>query len=249
MSHLTLETLARLLDDAPDPTEAGHLDICEQCRAELEALRADAAALHWLPDPEPPIAAWVALEQRLKREGLMRRATWTTTVMRMAAVLVIFVLGSIVGGLVMRQQKPGYATATPPLAAPAQRVAQNPAVRAETVAAAPAPTATLASTPTTTGPAVVAPRPAATPEEAVARLRDAERAYLAALNRYSDFSGRTEPADPLARLAALESIVATTRAALGQAPADPIINGYHLTAVAQRDATLRQLAASGQTWY
>jgi hypothetical protein len=83
----------------------------------------------------------------------------------------------------------------------------------------------------------------------MARLREAERAYLSALGRYSDLSGRTDASDPLARLAALESIVATTRAALGQAPADPVLNGYHLTAVAQRDAMLRQLAASADTWY
>ena len=32
----------------------------------------------------------------------------------------------------------------------------------------------------------------------------------------------------------------TTRAALGQSPADPVINGYHLTALAQRNATIKQ---------
>jgi hypothetical protein len=244
MSHLTLETLARLLDDAPDPTESGHLDICEQCRSELEALRADAAALHALPDPQPPIAAWVALEHRLKAEGLMRTTNWTGTILRLAAVLVIFVLGSVVGGLVMRQQKQRvYATVSPTVNTPV-RAAQEP-VYPETVYATPQSAASL----TATQPLQPNTRPAANAEEAMTRLRDAERAYLAALNRYSDFNARSDNTDPLARLAALESIVATTRAALGQAPADPVINGYHLTAVAQRDATLRQLAASGQTWY
>jgi hypothetical protein len=95
----------------------------------------------------------------------------------------------------------------------------------------------------------VALAPARTAEEAASRLRTAESGYLAALERYAELSGRIEEGDPLARLAALESIVATTRAALGRAPADPVINGYHLTAVAQRDALLRQVSASGQTWY
>jgi hypothetical protein len=45
-------------------------------------------------------------------------------------------------------------------------------------------------------------------------------------------------------MAALESIVLTTRAALNRAPADPVINGYHLTAVAEREAMLRRLAAA-----
>ena len=76
------------------------------------------------------------------------------------------------------------------------------------------------------------------------------RAYLAAMTRYTELAGGTAAADPVARLAALESIVNTTRAALGQAPADPVINGYHLTALAQRDATLKKLSSStGQTWF
>src|SRR5688572_30942550 len=109
MSHLTLETLARLIDEAPDPTENGHLDICEACRTELEALRADAAALRALPDPEPPIAAWLALEQRLGREGLMSKRNWTVTIMQMAAVLAMFVLGSVVGGTFVSRRAPQVA--------------------------------------------------------------------------------------------------------------------------------------------
>lgn len=75
-------------------------------------------------------------------------------------------------------------------------------------------------------------------------LRDAESMYLDALAQYAQLSGELrEIDDPVARLVVLESIVLTTREALDRAPADPIINGYHMTAVAQRDATLRQLAA------
>ena len=244
MSHLTIETLARLVDEAPDPTENRHLDICEQCRSELEYLRADAAALKSLPDPEPPIAAWLALEQQLGREGLMRRTSWTTHAMRLAAVLVIFVLGGVMGAMFMGQQAVAPVAVTqqaPELTMPAAAVSQpitNDTPRSPAVMTA-APVA---------GPRIET-RPAATAEEALVRLREAESAYLSALGRMSDFGGRAETTDPVARLAALESIVATTRAALGQAPADPVINGYHLTAVAQRDATLRQLAASGQNWY
>src|SRR5687767_6529287 len=104
MSHLTLETLARLIDDAPDPTETGHLDICPQCREELEAMRADVAVLHRLPDAEPSPAQWIRLEQRLQREGLMRqqRWQWQPAALRMAAAIVIFILGGISAALVMR---------------------------------------------------------------------------------------------------------------------------------------------------
>jgi hypothetical protein len=245
MSHLTLETLARLIDEAPDPTETGHLDICPQCRAELEALRADAAALHALPDAEPSIAQWVRLEQRLEREGLMRRNwRWQPIALRAAAAIVIFVLGGVAAALVMRPTDTQYLTATD---TPARPVVEQPVTM-------PAPEVTLAGSelapaPVTAAPAVVAVQPARTPDEAAARLRTAESDYLAALARFAELSGRVDEGDPLARLAALESIVATTRAALGRAPADPVINGYHLTAVAQRDALLRQVSASGQTWY
>ncbi|HEY0303748.1 MAG TPA: hypothetical protein VGC44_02190 [Longimicrobiales bacterium] len=246
MSHLTLETLARLIDDAPDPTEAGHLDICQQCRDELEALRADAAALHSLPDPDPSIAQWIRLEQRLEREGLMRRTwRWQPAALRMAAAVVIFVLGGVSAALVMRPNDTQYLTQNE---TPARQVVERPTM-------VPNPSATLTTGPSVTpapveqAPALAALQPARTSEEAAARLRTAESDYLAALTRYTELSSRIDEGDPLARLAALESIVATTRAALGRAPADPVINGYHLTAVAQRDALLRQVSATGQTWY
>ena len=245
MSHLNLETLARLVDDAPDPTENGHLDICQQCRDELEAMRADAAALRDLPDPQPPVAAWIALEKTLEREGLVRKRAWAPQLLRLAAVLVVFILGSVVGALVMRQQPQTLAMATQP---------RTGALQADLRQPLPTDTQPLAGARViaTSAPLHTPAEPAATAEEATARLREAESAYVNALTRYAQFNTRAESAaDPVARLAALESIVATTRAALGQAPADPIINGYHLTAVAQRDATLRQIAASKQqqTWY
>ena len=57
--------------------------------------------------------------------------------------------------------------------------------------------------------------------------------------------------DPLNQLAALEGIVLTTRAALEEAPADPVINGYHLSALGQRDAILRQIDARAdeEPWF
>ncbi len=245
MSHLTLETLARLIDESPDPTEMGHLDICLQCRDDLEAMRADSAALHRLPDSDPSIAQWVRLEHRLEREGLMRRNwRWQPAALRMAAAIVIFVLGGFSAALVMRPDGTQYLTTN---GAPMGQVVQQPI-------STPSPSATLANAvvepeQTASAPVTITLQPARTAEEAATRLRTAESDYLAALARFGELSGRIDEGDPLARLAALESIVATTRAALGRAPADPVINGYHLTAVAQRDALLRQVSASGQTWY
>ena len=53
--------------------------------------------------------------------------------------------------------------------------------------------------------------------------------------------GLDDGLDPLNRLAVLEGIVLTTGAALREAPADPVINNYHLTALGQREALIRQI--------
>jgi len=89
-----------------------------------------------------------------------------------------------------------------------------------------------------------------TMDEAAALLRQTEELYLGALTRYAELATQSDAGDPVARLAALQSIVMTTQAALSQTPSDPVINGYHLTALAQRDATLRQVAAAtSDRWY
>ena len=52
------------------------------------------------------------------------------------------------------------------------------------------------------------------------------------------------PAAIRRRLATLDEVRATVRQALTESPADPVINGYYLTTLGQREATLRQLNAS-----
>src|SRR5690606_10048732 len=83
--------------------------------------------------------------------------------------------------------------------------------------------------------------PPTTLTEAAQRVEEAEARYTDALAAYARLGGSIPAADPVSRLAALEGIVLMTGAALDEAPADPVINGYHLTALEQRDAILRQL--------
>jgi hypothetical protein len=45
-------------------------------------------------------------------------------------------------------------------------------------------------------------------------------------------------------LATLDQVEGTVRQALTESPGDPVINGYYLTTLGQREATLRQLNAS-----
>jgi hypothetical protein len=216
MCHLSLERLAALLDEPPSPQEASHLEICADCREELEALAGDRAALGELPDllPPPP-AAWPALEARLEEEGLICAERTTHApgasagwLLRRAASLALFLAGGLGGYLLRGELAPAPAT--------------------EVAAAA----------------------PARSREEAQRALEQAESAYAAALARYAELADDPSAADPLTRLAALETIVRTTREALAAAPADPVINGYHMTALQQRDAAVRQLVlATNDRWY
>jgi hypothetical protein len=219
MSHLKPEALARLVDETPAPEEERHLDACESCREELDALREQTALLGTLPKMLPPPDAWPALRRRLADEGILRpaarRRTFTKATARVAAALVLFLAGGAAG----------WAVRGPDVASPA-------------AGAALADRAAPSATPVESGPTplAAADRPAAEPGAS-------SESFSSALDRYMQASATPAP-DPATRLAALENIVLTTAEALNESPADPVINSYHLAAVAQRNELLRQLAAS-----
>ncbi|HSJ12903.1 MAG TPA: hypothetical protein VK939_00725 [Longimicrobiales bacterium] len=258
MSHLNLETLARLVDEAPTALEAAHLAGCAECRDELQALHEQGAQLGALPALQPPPEDWDRLERRLQEEGLIRagltgirlprrQTPWLAHAGRAAAAVALFAIGTLAGRTL--QPVPRQAAA-PPIATPVVNASSPSTVSDSPPAAIPAtdsapvadPIPQLRLTGNAPPPAARAPR---TAEEAFDLLQNAETSYLEALARFAELSGSTRTDDPTARLAALEGIVLTTRAALARAPTDPVINGYHLTALAQRDATLRQVSASG----
>jgi hypothetical protein len=277
MSHLTLETIARLVEEEPTRTEASHLQECEECRAVLDAMHEDLHALTLLPDIEPAPYAWPALEARLEAEGLIRRRrlfspgrlSWA------AAAMVVFMAGGLAGRMSADVTQPSTdarpvastepASGAQPVAGPQQPAPDThpddlagqpwaePQPREPALALPDPPverTAPRGSDGVRLASSDGAPGLPRTIDDAAALLRHSEAAYLAALTRYAELAASSEPGDPIARLAALQSIVITTQAALTQSPTDPVINGYHLTALAQRDATLRQVAAtSNERWY
>lgn len=210
MSHLTLETLARLVDEPPEEAERRHLAGCRGCSAELAALVEQRAGLRSLPDLAPPPDSWPALRARLKQEGLLReRRTVPPGVARAAAAVILFLGGGAMG----------YAMRGP----------------ADPEGASPAGVLATAEDPRG-GPAADAAGPDMTRE-----VEEAGERFMAALDQYMATTG-AEIADPATRLAALDNIVLTTAEALHEAPTDPIINTYHVSALAQRNAVLRQLA-------
>jgi hypothetical protein len=140
MEHLTPETLARLVDDDPQPTERAHLEMCETCASDLAAYRDQTEALSTLPEIMPPLGDWDVIEAQLRSEGLVRDPTLrsrlglarTPAWMPAAAALVLFLGGAATGsGLVTRSgDEPTLTVATVEDAATAVRDAEQQYVSA-----------------------------------------------------------------------------------------------------------------------
>ncbi len=224
MLHISAERLAALVDETALPDEATHLAACAHCERELGAHRrlvrlASSAGLQ----EQPPLSDWVSLGAMLKAEGLVSAAPSAPSrpsraqwVMRIAAGLVL-IAGSVVAGRWTAGFGVSYNGA--PVAATARQDATPPAASFDS------------------------------PQAAMQVLTSAQQqysdaaVYLAGQDTTAHFIGLNVNTYR-ARLSALDQIVAATRAALYQAPQDPVLNQYYLSAVAAREATLRQYKAA-----
>lgn len=224
MGHLTTESLARIVSEVPYPEEKDHLDSCPACQAELQALRDQTEALGSLPDLRPPAGDWEALEGRLVSEGLVlssglpgtRSGWWSSRWLQAAAALILFFGGTVLGSRITAGGMGGGMG----------DLAMNP------------PPAGRELVPVGSGSGAPANL-----EEAASAVRLAERQYIDALVQYRQImDAQGEPTllgDPTSRFAAVEAIVAAGQAALEQAPADPFVNGVLVSAMAEREALLR----------
>ena len=274
MQHLTLEELARLVDEAPEPAEAAHLRDCLVCRRERDAMRAQTAALAGLADPEPSPGAWRTLEAALAAEGLMRPAPARAfrashPLLRIAAALLLFATGAAAGLSLLRPATSGHVAQVPaqpskgegrvlgvarlPPASAESRVADAPVEEAAIPAGEPPVARLVSARAGDARPATPQRRPPALTPQARAAAREldeAEAAYVAALRKYAEIADPASGADPETRLSALQALVETTGRALEQAPSDPVLNGYHLAVLDERDALRRQIdRASQSAWY
>ncbi|MBW3571269.1 MAG: hypothetical protein KY467_09195 [Gemmatimonadetes bacterium] len=276
MQHLDLEQLARLVDEPAEPGEAEHLRGCLVCRRELAEMRAQTQALAAMDDPQVPPSLWAAVEARLLEEKLICAPAGVRVLgisrvhLRIAASLALFLMGGAAGALLWRTPgAPSVATLDP---APAQapRTASRPASPISApevtyVMQTPAPVggsgARLAmnqgpSDQTSTAHVVAPPRTAprrATAAEADRAARDlmqAQAAYMGALQRLAAIADPASGNTPETRMAALDRLVQLTAQALDRVPGDPVINGYHLAAVAERDALRREMERDARTeWF
>ncbi|MGD8321092.1 MAG: hypothetical protein PVJ02_11565 [Gemmatimonadota bacterium] len=224
MKHLDGETLARLVDETPQPGEAEHLAACASCSSELGAMRAQTRSLAGLPEIRPPLGDWEVLEARLRSEGLVEtpslfdRLTLAKTPawMRAAAGAALFIGGSLVGG--------GFAS----------RGALDGDVGMANASA------------TARGSRDV--------DQAASAVLTAQQRYVDALSNYrqlleEDGGPQEALGDPRSRYAALQYLVAASQAAVRQAPADPFLNGLLASTLAEREATLRKISSGGDNWF
>lgn len=254
MRHLTDETLARIADGPATEEERAHLTECRECGAGLEEMKEQLAAIGALPPPRAPAAVRERVEAALLARGRaaadrpsLPYGRWA---LRAAAGVALFVGGAAVGAGIDRDTttvvEPEPATV---LERGSAAVETNPATDASTSLASvesvpdePAvePVGVREADPGGIDRRPIVRRAAERPRPAdpEAALREAEARYVEALARYVDDRGAPLGGDPTNRLAALEGILHTTRAALVDSPGDPVLEGFYRSALVHREATM-----------
>ena len=230
MLHLTTDRLAALGDELPTPAESAHLASCETCSHEQAAYRSLVAmARAEQSSLGLPLTRWGSIADALEIERSPRVAhsasgrRSTRWPMQAAAGLLFLAGGAVIGRT--------SAGATP---LPGTSVATMAAGQSGVPA-------TLTSS---------SGQPAADSSFAsVDEAREAQQRYELLYQQAAAFlaqhdttgMGQGSPVAYRSRLAALDRVISTTRDAMSDAPHDPVINGYYLTTLGPREATLRQL--------
>jgi len=216
MEHLTNDTLARLVDERPDPDEREHVRSCSRCAEELRAYKLQSDALGGLAALRPPPGDWESLETQLVGEGLIRTPetfrrfglaaapAW----MQAAAAIVLF-LGGTGLGLTLT------GGTTPDELSPEGLVLSASRIASSEEAA-----------------------------RAVERSEQAYMHALVRYRQLEGEAGRRRGADPLSALTALEGLLAASQEAVRLAPTDPVFNGFLVNVLVERQEVLRQISTS-----
>jgi len=229
MLHLDPERLAALADAEPTADDAQHLAACDECARELRAHRAllALAARERHAVLAQSLTDWETLSARLRDEQLVRpvRAArsglFAQPWMQAAAAVVIAVGGAAIG----------RATAAVPLDSTGQPVAGTAAGSARLAAMSPDSAHAIA-----------------TVQDALTLMRRAESDYRLAsafIAVHDTVAGGQSGVDLYrARLAALDRVSDAALAAVNEAPSDPVVNQYLISARSARAVTLQQLNSS-----
>jgi hypothetical protein len=220
MSHLSPERLAALASDPPTAAELAHLTGCADCTRERAAYRSlDKLASGSARSIGTPLTTWESLRPALLADGVIDSGRGQISSVRprrsgwlQAAAAAVLVAGGAVAG----RLSAGASFSTAASASPTGTVAQ----------------------------ADSSPRFKSLDEARAAQtqsqmLYQNATAYLA---QYDTTSRVIESSAAMrTRLAALDRTQQVLNQALSKAPYDPVINGYYLTTVGQREATLRMI--------
>ncbi|MEO7714131.1 MAG: hypothetical protein ABIV10_14540 [Gemmatimonadaceae bacterium] len=229
MLHLSTERLAALADDHATADESAHLATCAACARERDAYRALVA----MAGAERsafglPLTRWDTIASALEagagsgapadltpRRTLRVASRWP---LRAAAGLLLLAGGAVLG-----------------------RATAGTDVTPGTPSASTSTTQVVADS----GARLVSDAAFASIEDARAAQRRSEQLYQQAVAYLAQYdSTAVDDGSPVAyksRLAALDRVISATGEAMREAPHDPVINGYYLTTLGQREATIRQL--------
>ena len=239
MLHLSPERLAALADDEPTGAEASHLASCLRCASERTAQR----TLLVLARREgaigsEPLTSWNVLAAELRTEGLIGEPASPMS------------LSTPVRGMPAARRRPRFDTGGWRRVAAAVLLAGAGVAAGRYSAGAPVlPTGELAAVGAA---ATTDADPAGATLVSYSSTTDAVTAFLQAqrqMQQAAAFLAEQEQAGApnydadmyRARLAALDGMVSVSRAALYEAPADPVINQYYLATLGAREATMRQI--------
>jgi hypothetical protein len=220
MPHLELERLAALDHESPTPEEQAHLDQCSACRREQEAFAqlADLAGLQSVAPARldvPRLTEWESLATALRAEGLIAEPVPARRVGSPWWVRAAAAAVLLIGGVAAGRLSAGAALLPGVAAVGADEPATELAGGFRSV------------------------------EEASAVLDRAQREYeRASFWLASHDTTVNAQAVYRARLVALEQMLTASRDGLYEAPQDPVLNQYYLSAYTAREATLRQLGAA-----
>lgn len=227
--HLNDERLAAFDEDDSTTEELAHLAVCARCRAErqahlaLHAMARDAIAPSAGESSVPRLVEWEELSQAMRKEGLMARPVHLVSAtlrsrslwLRTAAAVVLVLGGTMLGRI----------SAGAPMWFDGASSSLN--------------------TPAMTASASLTSGPIASVQQATDVLYGAQRDYERASLWLAGNDTTPHNSDVYrARLAALDQMMTASRAALREAPQDPVLNHYFLTAYTAREATLKQLSAA-----
>ena len=218
MSHLPIERLAALVDEPPSQTEAAHLAACAECTRERATFR----SLADLANGESarigqPLTTWESIKPVLVAAGVIdtgRGLPFRAQRVRRPWLQAAAAVLLVAGGLMAGRYSAGSSVF------PSEVLPQR--------------TASIDSMPS-----FQSIDEARTAQVQAQSIYETATAFLAAQD--TSANPIDSPSAMRTRLAALDRARDVMGEALNDAPYDPVINGYYLNTLGQREATLRQL--------